>query len=84
MTSNEVKRQMSEKVYQQLEIIFENKIINWNSIVQTTAKRFVINAVEETINLIGEKSLENIENEQKTSNIIIQRFVLVNNLLEIV
>jgi hypothetical protein len=66
MTSNEVKRQMSEKVCQQLEIIFENKIINWNLIVQTTAKRFVTNAVEEAINLIGEKFLENIENEQKT------------------
>jgi len=84
MTSNEVKRQMSEKVYQQLEIIFDNKIINWNSIVQTTAKRFVINAVEEAVDLIREKLLENIENEQKTSNIIIQRFVLVNNLLKIV
>jgi hypothetical protein len=84
MTSNEVKRQMSEKVYQQLEIIFDNKIIDWNSIVQTTAKRFVINAVEEAVDLIREKLLENIENEQKTSNIIIQRFVLVNNLLKIV
>jgi hypothetical protein len=79
MTSNEVKRRMSEKVYKQLEFIFENKIINWNSIVQTTAKRFVTNAVEEAVELIRKKLLENID-----KNIIVQRFVLVNNLLKIV
>jgi len=79
MTSNEVKRRMSEKVYKQLEFIFENKIINWNSIVQTTAKRFVTNAVEEAVEIIREKLLENID-----KNIIVQRFVLVNNLLKIV
>jgi len=67
-----------------LELNFEDKIINWNSLVQTTAKRFVLNAVEEAVELIKRKLLENIDNETKKSNIIIQRFVLVNNLLKIV
>jgi hypothetical protein len=75
---------MSEKVYKQLEIIWEQKIINWNSVVQTTAKRFVTNAVEDAIDLIREKLLENIDHEEQTSNIIVQRFVLLNNRLKMV
>jgi hypothetical protein len=67
-----------------MELIFEDKIINWNSVVQTTVKRFVSNAVEEAVELIKEKLFENIDNETTTSNIIIQRFVLVNNLLKVV
>jgi len=67
-----------------MELIFEDKIINWNSVVQTTVKRFVLNAVEEAVESIKDKLFENIDNETKTSNIIIQRFVLVNNLLKIV
>jgi hypothetical protein len=66
-----------------MELIFEDKIINWNSVVQTTVKRFVSNAVEEAVESIKEKLFENIDNET-TSNIIIQRFVLVNNLLKVV
>ncbi len=67
-----------------MELIFEDKIINWNSVVQTTVKRFISNAVEEAVESIKEKLFENIDNETITSNIIIQRFVLVNNLLKVV
>lgn len=67
-----------------MELIFEDKIINWNSVVQTTVKRFISNAVEEAVESIKEKLFENIDNETTTSNIIIQRFVLVNNLLKVV
>ncbi len=81
VTSNEVVRQMSDKVYKQLELVPKNKMIQWNSVVQTTAKRFVTNAVEEAIKLTREKLLAN---EHRQGKIIIQRLVLDNNLLKIV
>jgi len=67
-----------------LEITFESKIIHWNSIVQTTAKRCVANAVEQAVEVIRGKLLENINNENQTTNIIVQRFVLVNSQLKLV
>jgi hypothetical protein len=67
-----------------LEITFESKIIHWNSIVQTTAQRCVANAVEQAVQVIRGKLLENINNENQTTNIIVQRFVLVNRQLKLV
>ena len=76
ITSTEVKRQISEKIYKRLEIIFENKINHWNSVLQTTAKRFLANNVQEAVDTIREKLL--------TTHFIVQRFVLTNNLLKLV
>ncbi len=67
-----------------MEITFESKIIHWNSIVQTTAQRCVANAVEQAVQVIRGKLLENINNENQTTNIIVQRFVLVNRQLKLV
>jgi hypothetical protein len=67
-----------------LEITFESKIIHWNSIVQTTAQRCVANAVEQAVQVLRGKLLENINNENQTTNIIVQRFVLVNSQLKLV
>jgi hypothetical protein len=55
-----------------LEITFESKIIHWNSIVQTTAQRCVANAVEQAVQVLRGKLLENINNENQTTNIIVQ------------
>ncbi len=67
-----------------MEITFESKIIHWNSIVQTTAQRCVANAVEQAVQVLRGKLLENINNENQTTNIIVQRFVLVNSQLKLV
>jgi len=67
-----------------LEITFESKIIHWNSIVQTTAQRCVANAVEQAVQVLRGKLLENVNNEKQTTNIIVQRFVLVNSQLKLV
>ena len=84
ITSNEVKRQISDKVYQELASIFGSKVINWTSVLHMTVKRFVENAVEDAVDLTREKLLETMENENQQSNIIIQRLALVNNRLNIV
>jgi predicted nuclease of predicted toxin-antitoxin system len=82
VTTDEVKRQLTEKVYKKLESIFEAKIISWNSVAQSTAKRFVTIAVEQDVEILKRKLAGTINNSQ-TSNIIVQRFVLINNLLKI-
>jgi hypothetical protein len=75
---------MAHKIYKQLELVFEKKIVNWNSLVQTTAKRFVTNSVEHAVDVIQEKLLGNIDDEQQTPTYIIQRFVLIDNQLKVV
>ena len=84
VTSNEVKYQITAKIFKQLELVFEKKIINWNSVAQTTAKRFVKNAVEDAVDVIQEKLLGNIDNDQQTPTYIVQRFVLIDNQLKVV
>lgn len=79
VTSKEVTQQITEKVYKQLELAFEETMINWNSIVQTTAKRHVTNAVEGAVKRIQEKLLDMINDENQTTNVIVQRFVLNDN-----
>ncbi|UJR09668.1 hypothetical protein I4U23_013902 [Adineta vaga] len=85
ITSNEIKHQLSEKIYKQLETTFEKKMVQWNSIVQTTAKRFVTNSVEQAIDTFREKLSEIFQDEEnQTNNIIVQRFILVNNELKLI
>jgi hypothetical protein len=67
-----------------LELIFECKINNSNSIAQSAARRFVTNAVEKAVEIIREKLLDSIDNEEPAPKIIVQRFVLVENQLRVV
>ncbi len=42
------------------------------------------NAVEQAVDIIRGKLLENITDEKQTTNMIVQRFILVNNQLKLV
>lgn len=84
VTSGEVKRNIAEQVYKQLEVAFEQKMVGWNSIVQTMAKRFVTNAVDESVDAMRDKLSESFVDENQTGCLIVQRFVLQNNLLKLV
>ncbi|CAF1203272.1 unnamed protein product [Rotaria sp. Silwood1] len=84
VTSNDVQNRINEKVYKQLESMFQNKIVKWNSIDQTIAKRFVKNSVQQTVKTMREKLLQCIDHENFIWNIIIQRFILSNNRLKII
>jgi len=75
---------MAEKVYKEIESVFEKKMTDWNSAVQLTAKRYVTDAVEKAINVMREKLLENIDHKQETPAFIVQRFVLVDDRLKTV
>ena len=48
------------------------------------AKKFVMNAIQQDIETVHEKLLEHMNCEESTSNIIIQRFILINNLIKLV
>ena len=79
ITSTNVKKQITENVFQQLEVKFSDRINQWNTLLQTTAKRFIFNAAETAVDSFREKLLENPE-----SNITIQRFVLEKDLLKLI
>lgn len=79
VTSDEIKNEICRKVYQRLEIIYAQRINNWNSVFQTTAKRFLANAVDDAIISIRKKFIDNPE-----ANVIVQRFELSNNCLKLV
>lgn len=74
-----MKREISRKVYQRLETIFEKRISSWNSVFQTTAKRFIGNAVDDAVDSIRSKMIEN-----PNTNVFIQRFELSNHVLKLV
>ncbi|CAF0920963.1 unnamed protein product [Adineta steineri] len=84
ITSNEIERRINEEVYKQLEFSFEKTMIHWNSIVQTTAKRYVSNSVEKAVETIRRALIENTNQENQNTNIIVQRFILDNNQLKLV
>ncbi|CAF0917409.1 unnamed protein product [Rotaria sordida] len=84
LTSSDAQHQIAEKVYKQLELIFQNRTIKWNSIAQTTAKRFVRNSVQQAVEIIRKKLLRSIDHEYPKRNIVIQRFILDHNRLKLV
>ncbi|CAF1632875.1 unnamed protein product [Adineta ricciae] len=85
ITSEEIKRQLAEKIYKELEIMFETTVMKWNSIVQATTKRYVTNSIEQTIDTFRKQLSKSVQNdENQANNIILQRFILVNNQLKLV
>ena len=85
VTSEEIKRQLAEKIYKELEIMFETTVMKWNSIVQATTKRYVTTSVEQTVDIFRQQLSKTIRNdENQANNIILQRFILVNNQLKLV
>ena len=74
-----MKREISRKIYQRLEASFEQRINNWNSVFQTTAKRYIGNAVDDAIDSIRDKMIEN-----PNTNVFIQRFELSNHVLKLI
>ena len=79
VTSDEVKGEICGRVYQRLELIYEKRINSWNSVFQATAKRYLANAVDEAIKCIRRKIIENSQ-----TKIIVQRFELSHNCLQLV
>ena len=85
VTSEEIKRQLAEKIYKELEIMFETTVMKWNSIVQATTKRYVTNSVQQKVDIFRQQLSKTIRNdENQANNIILQRFILVNNQLKLV
>ncbi|CAF0982345.1 unnamed protein product [Adineta ricciae] len=85
ITTEEIKRHLAEKIYKELEIMFETTVMKWNSIVQATTKRYVTTSVEQSIDIFRKQLSKTIQNdENQANNIILQRFILVNNQLKLV
>jgi uncharacterized coiled-coil protein SlyX len=73
-----------DRVSKQLELIFELMTTEWNSIVQATAKRFVMNTLEDALSNLRTKLLETTDENKQSPPIVVQRFILNDNQLKLV
>lgn len=71
-TNESIEKELFERIYQRLEIMFASTIEQWNSIVQATAKRYVSSALHRVMEDLKIKLMKT----EDFPRWIVQRFLL--------